>query len=431
MKQKRLVMKFGGKSLARQDANGNFLPNDLSLFREVARFIFEVLKRNLGLKIVAVVSAKGNETDRILKNTELLFPGENRDLREVDAVVQSGEKTSAIYLALALQNEGVKARSLDALQLRIQTKGNFQKAQITDFKISRIYDEFKNYDVLVVTGFQGIHEKEKDTIVTLGRGGSDLTAVALAARLGCPCQFFKKGAGTVQVFNPSFDKRAKKIKRMTYDQAILMTEYGYEFLMTRCLEVAKRFGVPLEFKSTPGFNEDPFAPGTVIDYGPRNLIEGGEEVFTAIATKENLAVITIENIPNIPGWGNRLYKKLEGKPFLDSSQFRTKDKAVMAIVTEGKEEKEIFNNLSKLKEEEPSAGITLSSLSGLSMITFIDSRIKSESSFFKDITAILAKADINIEYQSSSGKTIHNMIKKEDTKKAVLALAEKFDLLEK
>lgn len=425
----RLVMKFGGKSLARQNDKSEFLFDDLSLFGEVAGFIKKMLEKNRNLKIVAVVSARGDETNRILRHIEILSPGKNRDSREADAVVQSGEKTSAVYLTLALQNQGVKARSLDALQLRIQTKGEFQKAQITDINMDRIEEEFKARDVLVVTGFQGIHEKEENAIVTLGRGGSDVTAVALAARLGCPCQFYKKGIGAVQVFDPSIDKRARGIKRMTYDQAILMTEYGYEFLMTRCLEIAKRFGVPLEFKSTPGFGEDPFAPGTIIDRGPQNWIEGVEEIFTAIAIKENLAKIVAENVPNIPGWGARFYGTLKGYSFLDSCQFGTSDSAIMSVVVPEDKLQKISANLLKLKSEAPE--IIISSLAGLSMITFIDSRMGSESNFFKEISATLAEAGVNIEYQTSSGKIIHSMIKKEETKKAVLALARKFDLLKK
>jgi aspartate kinase len=417
--EKIVVMKFGGKSL-----------ETIDLIKAVTDFLKKSLEHYD--RIIAVVSAMGKTTDSILTNAKILHPGEETPTvkREIDAAAQTGEILSASYVALALQQLGVKTKSLNAQQLGLRTSGGYTEAKIIDFEFKKIKQELKENQILVVAGFQGIHEKSPDETVVLGRGGSDATAIALATRFKCKCIFFKKGAGGIQAFDPSIDPSAKIIWFMTYDEAINMTEYGYEFLMKRSLLIAKKFGVPLEFRSTPGFDGDPFTQGTIIDWGSGTMIEGREGIFTAIATKKGLARIVVQNIPNIPGWGFKFYNQLNGVPFIDSSQFGAGDSAVMSVIIPEEKIEKAMAGLANLKNFEGGRNVSISYLTNLSIITFIDSRMGPETDFFQKIAEIFSRQAINMEYQSSSGNVIHTAVNTSDLKSAVLALAEKYELLE-
>jgi aspartate kinase len=233
-------MKFGGKCLA-----------NLDLIKAVAEYLKEYLAKYPDFKIVAVVSAMGSFTDDSLMQIKELAPRTQKSQgREVDYVTQAGEGISAGLMAIRLNEIGVKAKSLNALQLRICTTGDFQNARITKIDQSQLEKEFADQDILVVTGFQGVHESDSSEIVTLGRGGSDTTAVAIAAVLDCRCEFYKKAKG-ITAFDPEIDKRAKVLNFMTYQDAYNLSVYGYQFLHPRCLKIAERFCVPLEFKASP------------------------------------------------------------------------------------------------------------------------------------------------------------------------------------
>jgi len=415
---KRIVMKFGGKCLA-----------NLALIKAVADYLKEYLAKYPDFKIIAVVSAMGSFTDDALRQINELAPtAQKKQGREIDYVTQAGEGISAGLLAIRLNEIGVSAISLNALQLGISTTGNFQEARITNIDRAKLENELSKQDVLVVTGFQGVHESDAGVIVTLGRGGSDTTAVAVAASLGCGCQFYKKANG-VTVCDSDLAPNAKVLKFCTYGDALDMATYGYEFLHPRCLEIAQRFGIQLEFKASPGLGGDPWAKGTVI-CERQDVIEEQPD-FRAIAVKEGITLITIHNVPNQAGWSAKIFNKVENLNLIDFQQIiygLKRENALIAIILTDEIAAGVKENLQKWLERYPE--LQISSVSGLANLTFIDAAMSQQPGFALALSEILAQEGINIEGQYTSGKKIHTQIASADIANAILALAKHFSLIE-
>ncbi len=417
-RDKRIVMKFGGKCLA-----------NLNLIKAVADYLKEYLAKYPDCKIIVVVSAMGSFTDDSLRQIRELAPStQKKQGREVDFVTQAGEGISAGLMALRLNEIGVAAKSLNALQLNICTAGDFQNARITKIDRTVVEKEFAVNDVLVVTGFQGVHESEADVIVTLGRGGSDTTAVALAAVLNCKCEFYKKAKG-ITAFDPEISDNVKVLDFMTYQDAFNLSTYGYMFLHPRCLEIAQRFGVPLEFKASPGLGNDPWDASTTIGHC-LDKIEDTDYLFQAIALKKKIALCTIENIPNEIGWAAKLFGQFNRVNLVDFQQIifgANRDQALAnaLIIEDSLDESELLmDNIRKL---DPRLQIKLQP--DLHNLTFIDSSMGTKPGFAHLIAKILAEAGINIEGQYSSGNKIHTQVAANDGPRAVLALARYFHLL--
>lgn len=412
-------MKFGGKCLA-----------NLDLIKAVADYLKEYLAKYPDCKIVAVVSAMGSFTDDSLRQIrELSSTAEKNQGREVDYVTQAGEGISAGLVAIRLNEIGVKAKSLNALQLHICTTGDFQNAKITKIDQAQLEKEFADQDILVVTGFQGVHESDSSEIVTLGRGGSDTTAVAIAAVLDCPCQFYKKARG-ITAFDPDIDEHAKVVQFMTYQDAYNLSVYGYQFLHPRCLKIAERFCVPLEFKASPGLGGNPWEESTIIGYS-RESIEDTNYSFQAIALKQNVALITIEGVPNQPGWTAKIFEHFQQLNLTDIQQIifgENRDRALFNIILSSQlwdEAQQVIEELKKLSPD-----LKISAVKGLHNLTFIDPAMTNSSGFPFQIGHVLAEAGINIEGQYTSNILIHTQIAAPDGKKAVLALAQYFSLIE-
>lgn len=416
-RKKRIVMKFGGKCLA-----------NLELIKAVANYLKEYLAKYPDFKIIAVVSAMGSFTDDALKQINELAPTtQKKQGREVDYVTQAGEGISAGLLAIRLNEIGVSALSLNALQLNICTIGNFQEARITNIDKAKLENELSSHDMLVVTGFQGIHETETGVIVTLGRGGSDTTAVAVAASIGCNCQFYKKANG-VTVCDTDLAPNAKVLKFCTYGDALDMASYGYEFLHPRCLEIARRFSVQLEFKASPGLGNDPWQKGTIISE-KLDIIEEQPD-FRAIAVKEGLTLIAINCVPNQAGWAAKIFTRVQNFNLIDFQQIiygSNRENALIAMVMVDEIAARVKEILHKLLEHNPE--LQISSANGQCNLTLIDAAMGQQPGFALAISQLLANEGINIEGQYTSGNKIHTLIAPADVKDAALSLAKHFQLL--
>ena len=220
-----LVQKYGGSSVATTEK-----------IIDIAKNIKIRLKKEN--KMIVVVSAMGKTTNNLISlcNEITLSPQK----RELDALLSSGEQISASLLAIALNNQNIKAISLNAFQAKIKTTNDFNKALIKTIDKQKLLSHLKNHDVLVITGFQGVDSK--NNITTLGRGGSDTTAVALASVLNCDCEIYSD-VESVYTINPELFKNAKKLKVLSYDQMLEMASNGAKVLDTRCVEIAKKYNV--------------------------------------------------------------------------------------------------------------------------------------------------------------------------------------------
>lgn len=263
-----VVLKFGGSSVA-DNSKLNVVANKILEFKEK----FE--------SIVVVVSAQGKTTDKLVKESEELSKKPNK--REYDALISIGEQISAAKLAILLEERGYNAISLTGWQVGIKTSSNHSKAIIESIDTSRIEEELKKKKIVIVTGFQGIDEK--GDITTLGRGGSDTSAVALAAALGaCECNIFSDVEGIYSA-DPNKISDAKKLDKISYDEMLELSYEGAKVLHTRCVEIGKNFNVPILAKSTFNKNE-----GTIIN-NAQNRIESS--TVKSMVNNNNIFLVTI------------------------------------------------------------------------------------------------------------------------------------------
>jgi aspartate kinase len=277
-----IVQKYGGTSVA-----------DLSRIRNVARRVARI--RQEGNDVVVVVSAMSGETDRLIQLACQVC--ENPDLRECDALISTGEQVSVALLAITLQSMGIPAKSLLSLQVRILTDSAFSKARIRNVEVKRLHKELQAGTIPVVAGFQGVDQN--GNITTLGRGGSDTTAVALAAALKADvCEIYTDVEG-VYTMDPSICPEARKLPRITYEEMMEMASLGAKVLQIRAVEFAKKYNVPIHVRSS--FSEK---SGTLVTKEDEKM----ERVLVSSVTyNKNEARITVVRVPDKPGIASRIF----------------------------------------------------------------------------------------------------------------------------
>ncbi|MBT8506564.1 aspartate kinase [Coxiella-like endosymbiont of Rhipicephalus sanguineus] len=270
-----IVQKFGGGSVA-----------DINRIQNAARIVSEA--RQQGHAVVVVVSAMYGETNRLIKLARSIS---ETNLREYDALISTGEQMSAALLSMALETRNCPAHSYTAAQIRLRTTNEHQKARIIDIDPQILLADLKEGRTPVVAGFQGISEIGE--ITTLGRGGSDLTAVALAAALQADeCQIFTDVDG-VYTSDPKVVPAARRISKITFDEVMEMSSLGAKVLQNRSLEFAGKYQVPIRVLSSlrKGL-------GTLITY-ERDCIE--QPLVSGIAFERRQAKLTLQGIPERPG----------------------------------------------------------------------------------------------------------------------------------
>jgi aspartate kinase len=277
-----LVQKFGGTSVGSIDR-----------IRNVARRCLTA--QRAGNDVVVIVSAMSGETNRLLGLAHEVTGVP--DAREMDAIAATGEQVAAALTALAIQADGGKARSLLGHQVRILTDGAFTKARIKTIDGSKIFETVKSGQIAVVAGFQGVDDE--GNITTLGRGGSDTTAVAVAAAIGASaCEIFTDVDG-VYTTDPNVCPSAKKIARISFEEMLELASLGAKVLQIRSVEIAMKYGVPIHVRSS--FSE---VPGTWVTGEDKSL----EEVVVAgVAYDKNEARVHIVGVEDRPGVSAQLF----------------------------------------------------------------------------------------------------------------------------
>jgi len=278
------VQKFGGSSVA-----------DVERLQRVAQRIYDT--KQAGFDVVVVVSAMGKTTDDLVKLAKKVNADPND--REYDMLLSTGEQISISVLAMALHALGIGAVSMTGPQAGIQTDASHVKAKITNIEPARVQAEIDKGNVVIVAGFQGINPN--NDIATLGRGGSDLSAVALAAALKADrCQIFTDVDG-VYTADPRVVKNAQKLDVISYDEMLELASLGARVLQSRSVEFAKKFGVEIEVLTSFEVK-----PGTVVKEE-----EAMESVAVrGVAADENQAKVTVQTLPDKPGAAAELFKKI-------------------------------------------------------------------------------------------------------------------------
>ncbi|MBQ7677565.1 MAG: aspartate kinase [Lachnospiraceae bacterium] len=279
-----IVKKFGGSSVANKERILN-----------VAARCAEDYKR--GLKVVVVLSAMGDTTDRLINLAHDINP--NAPKREMDMLLATGEQTSVALMAMAFHSMGIPAISLNAFQVAMHTTSEYSNARFKRIDSERINHELESGKIVIVTGFQGVNRR--DDVTTLGRGGSDTTAVALAAALRADaCEIFTDVEG-VYTADPRVVETAKKMDEITYDEMLELATLGAKVLHNRSVELAKKFGVQLVVRSS--LNK---ASGTTVKEVTK--VEG--MLVSGVAVDKNTARIAILGVKNEPGVAFKVFDVL-------------------------------------------------------------------------------------------------------------------------
>jgi len=292
-----IVAKFGGSSVA-----------DAASVLRVAKRVVDA--KNAGNEVVVVVSAMGDTTDELLDLAQQVSP--NPPGRELDMLLTAGERISMAVLAMAISDLGVEARSYTGSQAGLITDSTHGKARIIDVSPSRIQEALSQGAIPIVAGFQGVSQDTKD-ITTLGRGGSDTTAVALAAALNADvCEIYTDVDGIFSA-DPRIAPKARQVPRITYDEMMELAAAGAKVLHLRCVEYAKRFDVPLHVRSSFSDKEGTFVIADLADQSKiENLSTQGvvmeQPIIAGVAHDLSDAKVTVIAVPDKPGTAAAIFQ---------------------------------------------------------------------------------------------------------------------------
>lgn len=404
MPGKLIVQKFGGSSVA-----------NVEKIQNVAKRVTSYKKK--GFDIVVVVSALGDTTDELIElaskiNTE---PSE----REMDMLLSTGEQISVALLAMAIHKFKVEAISFTGAQVGIITDTSHTRARILKINVDKIREELKKGKVVIVAGFQGVTLTQD--ITTLGRGGSDLTAVALAKELHADeCEIYTDVEGIYSA-DPRIEPLAKKIDAITYDEMLEMASLGAQVMQARSIEVAKKFDVPIHVRSS--FSEK---PGTMII---REVKRMEEVVVSSVTLNRTDSKITVCTVPDHPGVAARIFKELASNGISvdmivqNVSHLRQTD--ISFTVNKAQAAKTV--KITKRVANKVGAGDVLED-NDIARISIVGVGMKSHPGVAATMFDTLAKNKINIEMISTSDISISCIIQKKFAEIAVRALHGKFGL---
>ncbi len=390
-----LVQKFGGTSVA-----------NLECMKKVREKVQAGL--NKGYKMVVVLSARSGETNRLLALASEW--SSTPDPAECDSLVSTGEQVSIALFTMLLKDAGIRARSLLAWQIPIITDDDHGNARIKSIDSQRLRGYLDEYDVLVVAGFQGCTESQR--ITTLGRGGSDTSAVAIAAALHADrCQIFTDVEG-VYTADPRKVRNTRKLEEITFDEMLELASLGAQVLNNRSVELAKKYNVELEVLSS--LNP---VPGTVVKEVTKDM-EG--MLIKGVAKDTDVAVITILNVPDEPGMSFKIFGLLAQKninvDIILQSTGRDGKKDISFTCSEG--EGDLAMRV--LKESAHFHDVSVDTT--CAKVSIVGAGMQSHSGVASKMFEALSNNNINIKMISTSEIKISCIINRDDADKAVSAI---------
>lgn len=400
-----VVQKYGGTSIG-----------DPERIKNVARRVLHT--KNQGHQVVVVVSAMAGETDKLLRLAQQVTP--NPDERELDVLVSTGEQVSIALLAISLKAMGCDAKSYLGFQIKIATDSAFGKARITGIESEKIRDDLKNGRVVVVAGFQGVDEAEN--ITTLGRGGSDTTAVAVAAALKADvCEIYTDVDG-VYTADPNVCSKARKLTKISYDEMLEMASLGAKVLQIRSVEFAKKYNVPIHVRSS--FNDN---PGTIVCEEDREM---ERVVVSGVTYNKNEAKIEAMRLPDVPGVAAKLFKPIADANIVVDMIIQTSStEKGYADVAFTVPKSDFVKTLQIVKETlRVIGGKEVVADENIAKVSIVGVGMRSHSSVATQMFTALAKEGININMISTSEIKISCIIDSKYTELAVRALHDAFGL---
>ncbi len=399
-----IVQKYGGTSVA-----------DLGRIANVARRV--AAYKDKGADLVVVVSAMAGETDRLINLAKQISPIPND--RELDVLVSTGEQVTISLLAITLESMGYKAKSYCGWQIPLVTDNAFGSARVTDVRREHIDKDLKDGAIIIVAGFQGVDSQ--GNITTLGRGGSDTSAVAVAAGLKADlCEIFTDVDG-VYTTDPNITPDARKIKQIAYEEMLEMASLGAKVLYIRAVEFAMRHNVPLVVRSSFNDNE-----GTLVT---EENAEMEKESVRAVTCNTKEAKIKVAGVPDVPGVASQVFGAMaEANIVVDmiiqnSSADGKTD--ITFTVPESDLEKglEVCQSLKDILAAEDIRGTR-----DIAKVSIIGLGMRSHSGVASKMFAALAREGINIQMISTSEIKISCVIKRKYAELAVRVLHDVFEM---
>lgn len=398
------VQKFGGETL-----------KNIERIKKIARFVKKEVQE--GLKPVLVVSAMGDETDQLLEMARQICS--NPPQRELDALLATGEERAAALVSMALWAEGLESVSLNSLQIGLEAdaKGRVKGIKQID-KVKKFLEQGK---IPVITGFQGMIEGT-DEVVTLGRGGSDLTAIAVAGALGGKEVHLFKDVDGIFTVDPRVVPTAKKIRRISYLQMVQLSAAGAGVVQDRAVKLAQDLGVNIRVMISPSISQSD--GGTLICAGGTLESMESNAWQPALAIEKNLYIINFDKVQNIPGEAEKIFNCF----------FKTNTNVIECAQTISEKETKIsilVKEKDRVEEELKRSEKNFSIIPKMAALTLVDPAMKETPGYLWRIAKALKEVNVNIEMISTAMISISVVIKEEDLKKAAESIAVEFDLLEK
>ena len=398
-----IVQKFGGTSVGSVERIGI-----------VANIVAEASKSK---KIIVVVSAMGGETNKLVKLANHF--GENPDKREFDALVSTGETVSSALLAMALHSKGIKAKSYSASQISMRTTDSFSKAKILDVDADKILKVVDDNTIPIITGFQGI--TEGGDITTLGRGGSDTTAVAIAAQVGAErCDIYTDVDG-VFTTDPKVVSNAKKLDSITMEEMLELAGQGAKVVQTRAVEFANKFDVPVRVLSS--FND---GNGTLISLGEENMENA---LVSGIAFQKDQVKFTLHGVGDIPGTAFKILGPIsEADIEVDVivQNVSVDGKTDFTFTVSSDEQATVQNIIENIKKDVNFRELIIDS--SIAKVSIVGAGMRSQAGVASAAFRALSENDVNIQIICTSEIKITMVIHESLVEKAVQVLHDEFNL---
>ena len=399
-----IVQKFGGTSVA-----------DVDHFRNVARIITDTYAK--GNAVIAVVSAQGDTTDELIQKAAEIT--EKPSSREMDVLLSTGEQISMSLLAMAIEELGYPVISLTGWQAGFLTESNHRNARIKRIDTERLQNELDKKNIVIVAGFQGMNRY--DDITTLGRGGSDTSAVAIAAALKADkCEIYTDVDG-IYTTDPRIVPDAHKLEEITYDEMLELATCGANVLHNRSVEMAKKYSVRLEVRSS--IHRD--VPGTEV----KEVCKVEKMLIKGVAMDNDVTRISIIEVPDQPGYAFKIFSTLAAHKInvdiiLQSvGRNGTKDISFTISTSQKDQALKIMNDL---VQSVGAQGITFND--GVSKVSIVGAGMISNPGVAATMFEALGENNINISMISTSEIKISVLIDKDQAKRAVNVIHEAFAL---
>ncbi len=398
------VQKFGGSSVASPERIQN-----------VARRVAQYAKK--GHSLVVVVSALGDTTDDLLELADAISKNPSR--RELDMLLSTGEQISVALLAMALHELKVEAISFTGAQVGIRTDSAYTRARIVDINTARIRKELNSKKVVIVAGFQGIDSNQE--ITTLGRGGSDLTAVALAKALKADtCEIYTDVDG-IYTADPRKVKQASKIGRISYEEMLELASSGAQVMQSRSIEVAGKFNIPLHVRSSFEQTE-----GTWIVKEDKSM---EDVLIRGVSCSKDEAKVTVSGVPNKPGVAASIFRNLADQAINVDMIIQNIGESTDTDISFTVPKADANRAVEAIQKIARKIGIKqITKDLNLSKISVVGVGMRSHAGVAAAMFEIMGKNKINIEMISTSEIKISCVVKRDQADKAVQLLHKEFKL---